>query len=215
MEQITFQAEHIPDEVLIGRILSGQKRDFEYIMRRYNQRLYRTGMSILVDYMEVEDAMQNAYISAYEHLAKFEGRSSFSTWLTRIMINECLARKKKNVKAEKAIVQLSANPINMNTPANVLANKELSAALENEVNQLPDKYRLVFVLREIEEMSVKETSEALSIEESNVKTRLNRAKTILREKLSGHMKEHVYSFHLTRCDRIVNNVFTRLNIFEV
>lgn len=212
MEQITFQAEHIPDEVLIERILSGHKQNFEHIMRRYNQRLYRTGMSILADDIEVEDAMQTAYISAYEHLGKFEGRSSFSTWLTRIMINECLARKKKNMKTKKGFEGLSENPTNMNTPANILANKELSTMLENAVSQLPEKYRLVFVLREIEDLSVKETSDVLSIEESNVKTRLNRAKTILRESLGEYMKEHVYSFHLTGCNRIVNKVFTHLNI---
>jgi RNA polymerase sigma-70 factor (ECF subfamily) len=197
---------------LIKRILAGEQRIFEQIMRRYNQRLYRTGMSILADDMEVEDALQSAYMSAYEHLEKFEGRSSVSTWLTRIMMNECFARKKKNVKTKKKNAPISENVASMDTPANILTNKELSAILENAVNQLPDKYRLVFVLREIEDMSVKETSETLSIEESNVKTRLNRAKAMLRDSLNGYMKDYVYSFHLSRCNRIVNSVFDRLNL---
>ncbi len=211
MDQTISQTEHMTDEILIGRILSGEKRLFEQIMRSYNQRLYRIGMSILANDMEVEDAMQNAYINAYEHLRKFESRSSFSTWLTRIMINECLARTKKKKPDTLSEIQ-TENHATMTNPANILANKELGNVLENAIGQLPEKYRLVFVLREIEELSVKETSETLSIEESNVKARLSRAKTMLRDSLSGYMKEHVYSFHLTRCDRIVNNVLARLNI---
>ena len=212
MEQISAQTDLIPDEILIRRILDGEQRAFGYIMRRYNQRLYRTGMSILTDDMEVEEAMQTTYINAYEHLGKFEGRSSVGTWLTRIMINECLARKKNDMKAKKESAPISENTASMDTPANILANKELSTVLEKAVSQLPEKYRLVFVLRAIEDMSVKETSDTLSIEESNVKTRLNRAKTMLRDSLSGYMKDHVYSFHLRRCDRIVNNVFAHLHL---
>jgi RNA polymerase sigma-70 factor (ECF subfamily) len=93
--------------------------------------------------------------------------------------------------------------------------KELGAVLENAVAQLPEKYRLVFILREIEEMSVRETSEALSIEEPNVKVRLNRAKTMLRSSLNGYMKDHVYPFHLSRCDRIVGRVLDYLDRMEL
>ena len=91
MDQIILQAEQTPDTELIKRILAGEKRLFEQIIRRYNQRLFRVGMAILNDDMEAEDAMQTAYISAYEHLQSFENRSSFETWLIRIMLNECLA----------------------------------------------------------------------------------------------------------------------------
>jgi RNA polymerase sigma factor (sigma-70 family) len=169
-------------------------------------------MSILAHDMEVEDAMQSAYISAYENLNKFGFRSSFSTWLTRIMLNECLGRKKKRVKYKTDVNHQPENQITMATPANILVNKELSGVLENAIGQLPDKYRLVFVLREIEEMSVRDTSEALDIEEANVKTRLNRAKSMLRDSLSGYMKDNIYAFNLVRCDRIVNNVLAHLKI---
>ena len=108
------------------------------------------------------------------------------------------------------IERQAGTPVNMTTPASVLANKELSTVLENSIARLPEKYRLVFVLREIEEMSVRQTSETLNIEESNVKARLSRAKTMLRENLSGFMRENVYSFHLLRCDRIVSNVLSRI-----
>ncbi|MDR6571151.1 sigma-70 family RNA polymerase sigma factor [Chitinophaga ginsengisegetis] len=95
----------------------------------------------------------------------------------------------------------------MNSP-----NKELSQVLEDAISRLPEKYRIVFVLREIEELSVRDTSSALDIEENNVKVRLNRAKALLRENLNAYMKDHVYHFHLTRCDRITRNVLQKLGI---
>jgi RNA polymerase sigma-70 factor (ECF subfamily) len=201
----------VPDQELIARIQGGEKRLFEVLIRKYNQRLYRIGMSILENDMETEDAMQAAYINAYEHLSGFEQRSSFGTWLTRIMINQCLEQKRRKKQAPVNFEQTD-NVINMTTPFNELVNKELSHVLENAITQLPEKYRLVFVLREIEDMSVRETSATLQIEESNVKVRLNRAKTMLRENLNSYMKDRVYSFHLTRCDRIVTNVLNHLGI---
>ena len=212
MEQVVLLADQIPDEVLITKILAGEKNLFEHIIRRYNQRLFRVGMSLLNNDAEAEDAMQNAYISTYEHLAKFENRSSFGTWLTRIMLNECLAQKKKKQRFKAAMGQQPENNISMTTPAYVLANKELNTALENALQQLPEKYRIVFVLREIEDMPVKETAEALHIEQPNVKVRLNRAKAMLRDNLNRHVKDHIYNFHLSRCDRMVNHVLTRLEI---
>ena len=202
---------NVRDEELVARILAGEKRQFELLIRKYNQRLFRIGMSVLENETEVEDAMQSAYISAYEHLSAFEGRSSLSTWLIRIMLNQCYAQKNKN----KHILSDFEQPdkfITMRTPAKELANKELGKLLEEAIAQLPEKYRLVFIMREIEEMSVRETSAALNIEEPNVKVRLNRAKTMLKENLNDYMKDRVYNFHLTRCDRIVEKVMQRLDI---
>jgi RNA polymerase sigma factor (sigma-70 family) len=212
MDPKTLPMAHLPDTVLVERILGGEKRLFEHIIRRYNQRLYRIGMSILNQDAEVEDAMQTAYINAYEHLNQFANRAAFSTWITRILLNECLAQKKRRQRFPTGTDDVSQNSIHMKTPAYVLVNKELGSVIEDAVTQLPEKYRLVFVLREIEEMSVKETSEALDIEETNVKVRLNRAKTMLKDLMKGYMKDQVYSFHLTRCDRIVKNVFDKLGI---
>ena len=200
---------HITDEEIIRLILAGEKRMFGALIRRYNQRLYRIGMSVLENSMETEDAMQNTYLNAYHHLSQFEYRASFATWLTRIMLNQCYGLKRKNIPA------LTHQPapdkfIDMNTPAKDLANKELSQILERAISQLPDKYRLVFVLREVEDMSVREAADVLDIGESNVKVRLNRAKAMLREHLNDYMKDHVYHFHLTRCDRIVQAVFKQL-----
>lgn len=203
--------EPVPDETLIARILAGEKRLFELLMRKYNQRLYRIGMSILENEAEAEDAMQTAYINAYEHLSGFERRASFGTWLTKIMLNQCYEQRRKNRRLHTTTEQTD-NIVIMNTAVNELANKELGRTLQQAVAKLPEKYRVVFVLREIEDLSVRETSAALQIEESNVKVRLNRAKSMLRENLNGYMKDHVYSFHLSKCDRIVNRVLEHLGL---
>jgi RNA polymerase sigma-70 factor (ECF subfamily) len=199
----------IPESELVERIAKGEKDLFEIIIRHYNQRMYRIGMSILNDGQEAEDAMQTAYISAYENLSKFEGRSSFGTWLTRIMLNQCYSqlRKKRNPTLD---VDLLDGITSMKTPANILMNKELNQALEDAVSMLPEKYRLVFVLREIEGLSVHETADSLNLEDSNVKVRLNRAKVMLRENLTQYMKGSIYDFHLSRCDRIASKVMDYL-----
>jgi RNA polymerase sigma factor (sigma-70 family) len=206
--QTVVPSPQLPDTELVSRVLKGETSAFEIIIRRYNQRLFRIGMSILSNDTEVEDAMQTAYINAYQHLSQFEQRSSLITWLTRIMLNQCYEQQRRGRLA--ATIEQDNNFTNMTTPANILANKELSVILEQAIANLPEKYRLVFVLREIEDLSVRETSEALSIEEANVKVRLNRAKVRLRENLNGYMKDKVYQFHLTRCDRIVKAVMDHL-----
>jgi RNA polymerase sigma-70 factor (ECF subfamily) len=203
----------LPDAELVIRILAGEKQLFEQIMRRHNQRLFRIGMSILGNNAAVEEAMQVSYIKAYEHLQQFAQRSAFSTWLIRIFLNECLAMKNRDQKIVNSEVEKQlVNTSNMKTPATILLNKELANALEGALAQLPEGYRTVFVLRELEDMSVKETGELLGLEESNVKVRLNRAKTMLRQNLSGYLKENVYALHLSRCDYIVKNVMSSLNI---
>jgi RNA polymerase sigma-70 factor (ECF subfamily) len=201
----------LPDELIIEKILLGEKRLFETIIRRYNQRLYRVGMAVLGNDAEVEDAMQTAYINAFEHLSQFEKRSSFATWLTRIMLNQCYEQKRRTQLFKKNTDD-PQNFISMKTPANILVQKELSGILERAIDALPEKYRLVFVLRELADLSVRETSEALNIGEPNVKVRLNRAKSMLRTDLGEYIKDHIYNFHLSRCDRIVANVMNFLQI---
>jgi len=197
------------DEIAIPRIVQGEKELYAIIVRRYNQRLYRTGMSILNDDAEVEDAMQTAYINAYENLAKFEFKAGFSTWLTRIMVNECLLRlrKRKKTISDQAI----ENKLSADNPASKVMNKELKILLDDAIRNLPESYRTVFVMREIENMSVAETQECLDLSESNVKVRLNRAKSMLREFLTAQVKkEDLLNFHLSRCERMVNAVMSRI-----
>lgn len=205
IDQPNAISNQVPDEELIKRIVLGEKQLFEIIIRRYNQRLYRIGMSVLDNDQEAEEAMQTAYINAYEHLRQFAYRSAFGTWLTRIMLNQCYKIRRDHIRSLN-VPGDSENIINMKTPENVMANKELSQALENAVRQLPEKYRLVFVLREMEDLSVRETAEIAGIQASNVKVRLNRAKTMLRESLNNYMKDSIYQFHLSRCDRMVSQV---------
>ncbi|HEX5112629.1 MAG TPA: sigma-70 family RNA polymerase sigma factor, partial [Saprospiraceae bacterium] len=185
------------------------------IVRRYNQRLYRVGMGILNDDSEVEDAMQVTYINAWENLAKFKFRSSFSTWITRIMINESLLRTRKR----KHFLEMKEDTINHYRQSSVqpnaaskLMNAELKKTLEEAIHKLPEKYRSVFILREVENMSVSETKECLAISEINVKVRLNRAKSMLRNILSElYRSEPIFDFHLSRCDRMVESVMSRIN----
>lgn len=205
------------DNELIALILQGEKERYGTIVRRYNQRMYRVAISILNDENEVEDAMQVAYINAFENLKNFVFKSSFSTWLTRILINECLARLKKRARTivmndnniENAMLYRQA--IDTQTPVTKVLNSELRVVLDDAIRKLPEPYRAVFVMREIENMNVAETQECLSLSEVNVKVRLNRAKAMLRNLLSGYyQKEDLLHFHLTRCDRITNAVLAAI-----
>jgi len=204
----------LSDEQVIAEILSGKKQLFELLMRKYNARLYRVAMSIVNNDAEAEDIMQVAYIKAYEKLSSFEQRSTFGTWITRILINESLGRLKK----QKRFVTMAEDHGRPDTgaaqnPDRKLVNKELRMALEHAMLQLPEKYRLVFVLREVEDLSIAETVDTLGITEANVKVRLNRAKTMLRDSLSSHYKnDGIFEFHLSRCDRVVNAVLQKLGI---
>jgi RNA polymerase sigma-70 factor (ECF subfamily) len=179
-------------------------------------------MSIVNDDMEVEDIMQVAYIHAWENLSNFAFKSAFSTWLTRILINESLLRLKKRGRSinmnddnmDNEIYQQDASRVP--TPVSTLLNAELRSLMEHAIRQLPEKYRMVFIMREIEGMNIAETQECLDISESNVKVRLNRAKTLLKESLEPYYKkEEVFHFHLTRCDVMVDHVMRRLNSVAV
>jgi RNA polymerase sigma factor (sigma-70 family) len=201
------------DADLIAAILQGEKESYAIIISRYNQRLYRVGMGILNDDLEVEDAMQTAYISAYENLSKFAFKSSFPTWLTRILINECLLRLKKRKKTLTLDSEHMEN--SMNTTGKVehrmpdarMLQSELKNLLENAISSLPEKYRVVFIMREMEKMNVAETGECLAISEENVKVRLNRAKAMLRNSLTDYYQEaEVLHFHAIRCRRMSENV---------
>jgi RNA polymerase sigma-70 factor (ECF subfamily) len=208
------------DNYIIDRILAGEKNLYELLMRKYNQRLYRISRSYISDEDDVLDCMQEAYIKAYEQLPKFEKRSQFSTWLIRILINESLAR----IKYKSRIVYPMNNGSNYFddnfdthdrhnlNPESLAANSELKKILETAVDSLPDKYRTVFIMREIEGMSVAETGKCLGLTESNVKVRLNRAKEVLRKNISKFYKnEEVFSFKLNKCDRVVNYVLNHIN----
>ena len=210
--------ENISDHEIISRVLGGDKELYALIVRRYNQRLYRVGMSVINDDVEVEDIMQVAYIKAYENLSKFSFRSAFSTWLTRILINESLLRLKRRKMSSTLNGMImnnnlcGSNNVEDHTPASKILNSELKHILEKAISNLPEKYRTVFIMREIENMNVAETKECLAISEVNVKVRLNRAKALLRNSLETlYHKEDLYHFHLSRCNHIAEKVLRQLN----
>lgn len=195
------------DEEIVERVVNGEQHLYEQLMRKYNSRMYRIGMSIINDDKEAEDIMQTAYINAYRQLKSFQGRSSFATWLTRILIYEALLHKKRNLKLQKVLMEKPDNDYHNDTPLNGLMNKELKGLIESAVAKLPEKYRVVFVMREIQEMSTTETMEALNLGESNVKIRLSRAKEMLRTELLNYWQpQQLFEFNLVRCDVVVDFV---------
>jgi RNA polymerase sigma-70 factor (ECF subfamily) len=188
-------------------------------MRRHNQRLYRTIRAILRNDQDVEDVMQQTYVDAYQHLGQFRGAAKFSTWLTRIAVNRAI-RSSEGARRTLALVPPSADAALTQAPAPNLDperasyGRELKVVLESLIEELPEPFRVVFVLREVEELSTHETAQCLGLNEDTVKTRLHRAKKLLRERLDrelGPATESVYQFHLTRCDRVVTGVMTAIH----
>lgn len=205
----------ISDDQLIQKILKGEKHLFEFFVRRFNQQLFRISMSIVNDEQEAEDIMQIAYLNAYQNLSGFNNQSSFSTWLTRILINESILHKKRKLNLKIKVTESEYKHIDTKTPLDNLMNKELKIILEKAVAALPEKYRIVFVMREVHGMSTNETMDALDIGESNVKIRLTRAKEMLRTELSSYWQPgQLYEFNLVRCDVIVKHVMTQINLLS-
>ena len=215
---ITAQSE-LRDEEVVARVLAGETALFEILMRRYNQRIYRVSRAILRDDGEAEDVMQDAYVRAYEHLNQFAGRAAFSTWLTRIAIHEALARKRRRGRMEE-LDALPGNGDSMSilkssapTPEAGTARSEARQLLEEAIEHLPENYRTVVVLREVEEMSVAETAQSLGVTDAVVKTRLHRAHAMMRKELYSRARGRaadLYQFHAVRCDRVVKAVFERI-----
>ena len=210
---------HVPDEELVARILAGDTVLFEIIMRRYNQPLYRVARSILRNDVEAEDVMQDAYVRAYEHLNQFAGRSEFKTWLTRIAIHEALAR----VRREKRFIAPGPDQEGdgmeqfasaQRSPERQVADAELRNLLEQSILELPDAYRSVYMLRDVEQISIDEVSRILELSESTVKVRLHRARRALRKMIMSRTGEQVlsaFAFEAPRCDRVVARVFERIS----
>jgi RNA polymerase sigma-70 factor (ECF subfamily) len=207
------------DLEVVERVKAGESALYEIIMRRYNQRLYRVARAILRDDGEAEDVMQDAYVRAYQHLGQYAGAAPFSTWLTRIAVNEALTR----LKGRKRAQQLEDIDSNGDGPMYVADNSpdpeqnasvaELGHLLEQAVLDLPEHYRAVVMLRDIEEMSTAETAAALDLTEENVKIRLHRGRAMAREwhfLRGGSQAKVAFPFMGVRCDRVVAMVFDKL-----
>ena len=205
----------LTDEDVVARVRAGDRALFEIVMRRYNQRLYRVARAILGDSHEAEDVMQDAYVRAFAHLDQFAGRSSFATWLTRIAVHEALARlrrRRRFVDVEDTMPSLVSPG---RDPEQQAADRELGAAVEAAVESLPEAFRVVFILRELEGLDGAETAACLGIPEETVKTRLHRARSRLREALLARAAEvlpRTFAFGDARCDRLVAAVLARIGV---
>ena len=210
----------LTDDEIVSRVRAGETQLFELIMRRHNQRIYRAARAILRDDGEAEDVMQDAYVRAYAHLHEFEGRSSFSTWLTRIAVHEALSRLRRGRRFQPIDSPTQETQYHMPTaprftPEQQASDSEIRAVLGKAIDSLPDEFRSVFVLRALEEMSGAETAECLGIPEETVKTRLFRARARLQETLLEALEPsapRAYELHLSRCDRVVAAVLSRLGL---
>ena len=220
---IAITRSEITDEEVVERVRAGETALFEVLMRRHNQRLYRAARAILGDDSEAEDVMQDAYVRSYQHLDQFDGRARFSTWLTRIAVNEALARLHKRqrlVDIDSASGSMeSSMKLESKTasPEQEVMTHTLRAVLEAAVDRLPDAYRSVFMLRDIEGMSTAETSECLDLSEGLVKVRLHRARALLRKEIytqTGAATVSAFQFGQSRCDRMVSAVFERIRSIE-
>ena len=210
---------NLSDEDVVSRVLAGDTPMFEIIMRRYNQTLYRVARSILRNDDEAEDVMQDAYVRAFQHLDQFAGRAQFRTWLTRIAVHEALARVRRGRRFVDERDDQSGDFMDSfatadRSPEQQAAGSELRALIERSILQLPEHYRSVFVLRDVEHLSVEEVCRVLDLNESTVKVRLHRARRALRRALMSHTGEQVPSafvFEAPRCDRVVTRVFARIS----
>jgi RNA polymerase sigma-70 factor (ECF subfamily) len=204
----------LSDEDIVARVVEGQTALYEVLMRRYNERIYRAARSIVKDEDEAEDVMQQAYVNAYFHLRQFDRRAKFSTWLTRIAINEALARARKQNRyqpvdfTEEEHQAVERQP--SRNPEHHAFAGELRSLLESSIDELPDGLREVFMLREVDGLNTAETAECLGVSEDVVKTRLSRSRAVLRDQLAeraGIVAPDTFRFPQPRCDRIVAAVF--------
>jgi len=211
------------DAALRQRVVDGEQAAFAKLMRRYNRRLYRVARSILRDDADAEDALQEAYIQAYRALPDFRGESSLATWLTRIVMNAALMRRRSTGRMAE-VIELGAEPAMeqhggardenaSGQPEQAAQRAQARGLIEAKIDGLPEVFRTVFILRAVEELSVEETGKLLGIPEATVRSRYFRARAMLREALARELDfamEDAFGFDGARCDRIVEGVMRRL-----
>ncbi len=213
------------DAELVRRALAGDADAFRTIMQRHNRRLYRIARGVLRNNTDAEDAVQEAYVSALTHLASYRGESSLAAWLARITMNEALGRLRRQrptvdistleeTRTEAEIIQFPLSAQN-DDPEKTMAQRQILQLVEAATDDLPEAYRLVFVTRVIEGMSVEETAELLGIKPETVKTRLHRARQLVRDQLDkqiGPVLMDAFPFAGRRCERMTDAVMKRLGL---
>jgi RNA polymerase sigma-70 factor (ECF subfamily) len=215
----------LSDAEVARRIVAGDQDALRWLMRRHNQSLYRAARSILKDDAEAEDVVQDTYVHAYQGMGSFRGDAKLSTWLTRIAVNEALGRARKRRRRAEIInltdlpeqsdkaAESSMDQISPEQPESAALRSEVRRLIEGKIDDLPDAFRSVFVLRALEEMSVEEAADCLGIPPATVRTRYFRAKGLLREALAREIDfnfEGAYGCAGPRCDRIVAGALARI-----
>lgn len=217
--------QHADDRALAAAVGAGERDAFVQLMRRYNRRLYRLARATLRNDADAQDALQDAYLAAYRSIGTYRGDARLSTWLSRLVVNACLARLRRDARrhARAPMLSMSANDgsdrelmdhSHEASPDDALMRAQIRALLERKLDALPEAFRVVFVLRCVEELSVEETAQCLGIPEATVRTRQFRARSLLRESLAQELdvaERDVFSFDGARCDRIVAAVLVRLD----
>jgi len=214
----------LDDAELVRRALDRDADAFATITQRHNQRLYRIARSVLRNSVDAEDAVQEAYVAAFTHLATYRRESPLVAWLSRIVMNEALGRLRRKPAAtdfapleavpEAEIIQFPSSATNED-PERTMAQRQILQLVENATDALPEVYRVVFVTRVIEGMSVEETADLLRIKSETVKTRLHRARQLLREQLNkqiGPIMMDAFPFAGRRCERLTAGVLERLGL---
>ncbi len=211
------QFEQFTETEIIERILEGDKCLYEIIVRRFNPYLYKIGRSYNYNHEDTEDLMQDTFVDAYKNLAKFEGRANFKTWISRIMLNNCYRKKEKLSFKNEIMKEVNEHAEPMfqqggQETGKVVQNRELGKILQEALVQLPENYRMVFSLREANGMNVAETADLLNISETNVKVRLNRAKTMLQNIIKkSYAPEELFEYHAVYCNAMTTRVMKLIN----
>lgn len=222
--QAARQPDHLADRELVRRALANDPEAFRTIMRRYNQRLFRIARAVVRNDGIAEDVVQEAYLRAFEHLETFRGEASLATWLHRVVLNEALGRLRKS--STRREVPLAAEPAsadilpfpNMTSsddPERTLAQRQILRLVEEATDALPEAFRLVFTARVIEAMSVEETAVLLGIKPETVRSRLHRARQLLRQQIDrkvGPVLLNAFPFAGRRCERLTEAVMSRLGL---
>jgi RNA polymerase sigma factor (sigma-70 family) len=207
------------------RIGAGDRAAFTAFMQAHNRRLFRVARAVLGNDADAEDALQDAYLAAYRSIHQFRGDSALSTWLTRLLLNECLARKRRTHRRQNVVPLVDSSPqsdIEVSNvaagdsllPENAVARGQMREILQRKVDELPEAYRLTFVLRSVEELSIEEVSALLGVSEATVRSRHFRAKSLLRESLARDVdlaEREIFEFGGDHCSRIVARVLERLD----
>jgi RNA polymerase sigma factor (sigma-70 family) len=210
------------DTEVVTAVLSGHTALFEILIRRYNPFLYKIGRSYGFTHHDTEDLMQEVFLNSYVNLGQFANRSSFKTWLIKIMLNQCYHKTQKHsYQKECATEQLPDNSTlmfsgnNHSDNSKAVINREFNKVVEASLQRLPEHYRTTFTLKELTGLSIAEIAELTHTTTSNVKVRLNRAKTLLRKEIEKiYTPEDIYEFNLVYCDRIVDNVMKNIHQIE-